>query len=773
MHPFKKGLLSTAVALLVCAHAYADEISYTLQSQSLKDAIELISKQSNTPYIVKGALLEGRTSKSIADIKGTKNALDAILQDSGLEARMEDGAIIIQEKESVALEGISISAQQGKGSAQEGYVAKNITGVGIWGERTLQDTPYQMSVVSQEMIENTASGIDQIFKMNPVVQVKRTSTTSGSWNTPEINIRGLEASGNHILDGIPFSWVEGVMTEELERLEILNGLSGFLYGVGYVGGSANYVTKKPTQERLANLTVGSTDNEAVYAHIDLGGKIDDEGKFTYRLNVLKQEGETSIKNQNIDRTLITGVLDWKVTDSLVLSFDASHKENKIDKLTTSPYTNQSASIFDPKQGYGPDWTFSDASQDRLGFKSLWQINDDVKLRVGYIYLEHENDMSMPYVYDNYDGTYSFNYYRSWPHTSTSQGAYLYTDFDFDTLGVEHTLTIGGSGTKTKSKSIDGAYEWVSLGNYTLDQLNSVSKPTYIGSTSNQRYVSEKSQMTNMMIGDDIRFNEQWSALVGANYAKIKKDNYNLSGDKTGGYNAHKLTPSLSLIYKPFSRLTTYATYMESLEQGTVVGSYYSNEGEVFDPYVSKQYEVGLKYTISENLLLSSALFRIEKANSYEENTASQPKLTQDGLVIHQGLEITLTGKITDNLTLVGGGTVMDLEVDKANANEGKKPTNTASKLAKLYAEYAIPEVRGLTLTGGAYYTGKSYRDDANTDTIPSYVVYDAGLRYKTKIESFPTTFILSAANIANKSYWASSSALGSPRTISLSMKMEF
>ncbi|WP_419673216.1 hypothetical protein [Aliarcobacter butzleri] len=47
------------------------------------------------------------------------------------------------------------------------------------------------------------------------------------------------------------------MPEELERMEVLNGLSGFLYGVGYVGGAANYVTKKPTLERLTNVTVGS------------------------------------------------------------------------------------------------------------------------------------------------------------------------------------------------------------------------------------------------------------------------------------------------------------------------------------------------------------------------------------------------------------------------------------------------------------------------------------------------------------------------------------
>ncbi|WP_419673215.1 hypothetical protein [Aliarcobacter butzleri] len=106
--------------------------------------------------------------------------------------------------------------------------------------------------------------------------------------------------------------------------------------------------------------------------------------------------------------------------------------------------------------------FSEATQDKLGFKSLWQINDNVKLRTGYIHLDHENESeySQPYVYGNSDGTYRLNYYRTWPHTSTTQGAYVYTDIDFDTFGVEHTLTIGGSGrTELKVRSMDGAYEW--------------------------------------------------------------------------------------------------------------------------------------------------------------------------------------------------------------------------------------------------------------------------------------------------------------------------
>ncbi|MFW2605527.1 TonB-dependent siderophore receptor [Aliarcobacter butzleri] len=775
MH-LKAKIITSASAILLCGSLFAQDV-YTVKNMSLKQALEKISKESKLAYIVDESLISGKTAPNIENVQGLKNALNQVLNGSGLEATIEKGTIIIEKivGQGTVLETISVNEGYSNGSAQNGYVTKEISGVGIWDKRTLQDTPYQMSVISQDMLENTASGVDQIFKMNPVVQVTRSSTSSHSWNTPEINIRGFSASGNHILDGIPFSWVEGIMPEELERMEVLNGLSGFLYGVGYVGGSTNYVTKKPTQERLTNLTIGSTGNEAAYVHADLGGKIDEKGKFTYRLNALKQDGETSIKNQNIDRELITGALDWRATDNLILSFDASHKKTRIDKLTASFSSNQSINNLDPKQGYAPDWTYSDASQDRLGFKSLWQINDNVKLRTGYIHLDHENDMNMPYVYDNYDGTYRLNYYRTWPHTSTTQGAYVYTDIDFDTFGVEHTLTIGGSGNRTKSKSIDGAYEWDIVGNYTLNELNNALEPIYRGSSDNKKYVSGRNEKTNLMIGDDIRFNDQWSALVGFNYAKTEEKNYSINGDRTGGYDADEVTPSVSLIFKPFEDLTTYVTYMESLENGLKVEcANCNNNGSVLDPYVSKQYEAGAKYSVSENLLLSSALFRIEKANRYDKDLPSGMKeVTQDGLEIHEGLELTATGKVTDNLTIVGGGTIMNLEIDKAASNEGKKPTDTASKMAKLYAEYDISAVKGLTLTGGAYYTGESYRDGANTDVIPSYTVYDGGLRYKTKLDKYPTTFIMNVTNLTDKKYWRSSTSFGEPRNIAFSMKMEF
>ncbi len=67
----------------------------------------------------------------------------------------------------------------------------------------------------------------------------------------------------------------------------------------------------------------------------------------------------------------------------------------------------------------------------------------------------------------------------------------------------------------------------------------------------------------------------------------------------------------------------------------------SNRGEVLPPLVSKQYEVGAKYDINPNLLLSTALFRIEKANQYSDLATPIPSYVQDGLQVHNGVELVL------------------------------------------------------------------------------------------------------------------------------------
>lgn len=132
----------------------------------------------------------------------------------------------------------------------------------------------------------------------------------------------------------------------------------------------------------------------------------------------------------------------------------------------------------------------------------------------------------------------------------------------------------------------------------------------------------------------------------------------------------------------------------------------------------------------------------------------------------------MTGKATDDLTLVGGLTLLDADLE-GGSNDGREPINVANVLAKLYAEYAVPPVAGLVLTGGAYYTGPQWADEANTDRLDAYTTFDAGLRYTPPAWDDQVTFRVNVTNLADEAYWRNGYYLGDPRTVAFSVQKLF
>ncbi|MCG3691418.1 TonB-dependent siderophore receptor [Aliarcobacter butzleri] len=772
----KSILVAPVLAILLNTSLNAEQFS--ISNLSLKQAIEEISKKSNMPYMVDGKLLDGKKAPNINNVEGVENALNEILKDTNLKATIEDGTILIREKaigQGTVLEPISVNTGK-SGSAEAGYLTDNITGVGLWGQRSLQDTPYSMNVISQELIENTqANTMAQIFKMNPLTQDGGDRPT-GNYVTV---IRGFN-SNNAVINGMPLADFYSFTTmEDLESVETISGATGFLYGGGRVGGAVNYVTKKPTLEDKKSIKIGNYGGEQYYTHIDLSGQIDEKNIFGYRINALYQDGD-SVNDIGKEQKFASITFDFKPTDNFTMDLNYAHRDLKRTKQKLSISLSDSDSvrpILDVSKNYSPDWNKTTETNDRVMPSIKWDINDIFTLRSSLLYEKSDSKTTGDTLaYIRPDGLYDIENtkYSNQPDEFENYAGNVYLDSKFETLGVNHLLTLGYSENYYKYSIARNWFEYEDFYGIALNEIKNLPIPSAIVENS-EIIPSTKTQYKNILIGDDIVFNDQWSTLVGFNYATVVQTSYD-DGVKSSKYDKSELTPTLSLMYKPFEDLTTYVTYIESLEQGTIVGTQYSNANQVLDPLVSKQYEVGAKYSLlDEKLLLTSALFRIEKANQYSDNATPKPKYVQDGEQIHQGMELTATGKVIDNLTIFGGGTLMDIEVEKSNdkALEGKKPINAASKMAKLYAEYNIPQISGLTVTGGAYYTGKKYVDRLNTDILPSYTLYDAGLRYKTKLDKYPTTFLLNVSNLTGEDYWASNFYLGDPRSVAVSMKMEF
>jgi len=634
---------------------------------------------------------------------------------------------------------------------------------------SLQDAPYSVTVVPRELLANIqAQSPDDVFRINPTTQSTTPQITG--W-APMVRIRGYN-SYDSAQDGLrrPYSYASTM--EDKERIEVLSGLSGFLYGAAAPGGMVNYVDKRPTQERLASVTLGNYGGGQYYVHGDFGGRIDEAGRMGYRLNVVKQDGETAIDDQKIDRELISGAFDWQITDRLLLELNASYNHYKTEGAsaywTFRPGVSRS-NVPDPSKQWSQPWIRDEFEKTRLSGRLTYRAGDRLTLRGAYMREYHDRpvqDHTMNSVRGD-DALYQIRIH-SGRTKDVYEAASAMADLAFDTGPVSHTLTLGYYGYSDKSWATEYSPNTGWVGPYPMSRPVHVPEPEFPGSPGSPYYAGRVANH-NLFAGDVVEFNEQWSAIVGVSHSTIRSRSLNPDGSRSQpDYDRSRNSPSVSLVYKPASWLTAYASYIEGLEQGGLAPDEAENHGQNMAPMVSKQKEIGLKATAG-GMLLTAALFDMEKA--YEYTNASNV-YTQNGRQNHRGLELTAIGRATERLTLVGGLTWLDARV-KGSDLDGKVPQNVSKIVAKLYAEYALAAVPGLSLTGGVYYTGRQWADEANDSRLPGYVTADVGLRYAADVAGRPLTLRLTVNNVTDKAYWMNSYYLGAPRSVAFSAQMRF
>lgn len=802
---FRPSLLAVAIAvapLPLMAQtpngetAVSEVREYSLPAAPLASTLNRIAAEAGLVLSIDPALARGRMAEPVQGRFDGQGALHEALRGTGLELRQSAaGSYSVQPAatNAMALPDVTVTATEAlaNGGEESGYRASAVRNVGALGGMELQNAPYSVTVISSELMDNIqATSSDDIFKLSPTTQF--TSPTSAGYASA-VAIRGFSGVGNLSIanDGLRFSngYDGGNFIEEMERLEILSGLSGFLYGPASPGGLVNYVLKRPTAERYNSVTYGTPGGENQYLHGDFGGPIDSEGRFAYRVNLLAQDGETAIDGQVERRHMASVALDWNVSDDLLIQFDASHKQSETRGLTSYWYFgNQAfrpdADDLENDQLYSQRWAYNDSRHDRIGSRFQWRLNDVFSLRgaLGYSQYTSEYAYTGPTVYSA--GLYTQPLYAFAPVETEETSGNLFLDAAFDTAGIGHEMTLGYQGNIARVRyntdyiPFPGP-QYVSVTPAVpFSERPQVAKPDYdLGD--GDYHLSSRTQSDSVLVGDVITFNEQWSTILGVTHSRIKTFSDNFvwveafgSAPAIENYSETKTSPNVSLVYKPVEWLTTYATYIEGLQTGGVAPSGTNNAGQALAPIVSEQYEIGAKAELG-GALFTVALFEIDKPNTF---TNAANVFVQDGMQNNKGVEFTVTGTISPALTLVGGVTLLDpvVEDSAVAANEGNRPTDVARRLAKLYGEYAIFAVPGLTLTGGAFYTGEQYTDEANDNTIPSFTTFDLGGRYRLALaDDRALTLRANLSNLTDEEYWLSSHYLGAPRTIELSAQLEF
>ncbi len=575
--------------------------------------------------------------------------------------------------------------------------------------------------------------------------------------------------------------------EQYDRIEVMSGVSGFMYGVDSNSGFLNYVIKRPTPMPYESLTVGAPDVESGYVHVDIGGPIRGS-EFGYRINVVDQGGDSAVEHQSTHRYLVSGAFDYRPTDRLLVQIDASRtqfRESGVPPIWNNVFSGLAyPPPPDTSKLWSEPYTYVHTASTSASPRITWNATDWFSLRSSFRFTHTDYGNLSATNFLNSDGTYD-HYITAEPNQKNyTYAGYAYADFKFNTSFIEHKLTVGTSANQNELfVNVDnfagfdpGSPQDPFTSHFTLTYPMYIPNPNLVVGTM-PYYESSRVIFRTYSIGDDIQFTSRWSALLGVSYTNIGDTDFDTTGAVTYGYDAHKVTPTYALRFKPVEWITTYASYIEGLQEGEIVDDpLATNNGAVLPPYLRKQYEVGAKATV-DNTLLTLAYFDINSALEYVLNNSPQSDTyVQSGRQVSRGVEFSATGRPTDSLRILGGFMFAHSRVTKNEADptfDGTIPQNAVTSQIKVTAEYDLSILPGFTVMGGVYRTGGVYADQANTLWVPGRTTGDTGLRYATIWGGHDVIARFNVSNVTNERFWLGAYTVGDPRRFNVSLQTIF
>lgn len=634
--------------------------------------------------------------------------------------------------------------------------------IGPLGNRAWIDTPYSSTTVTGAMIKNQqANSVSELLKYSPSTQMQ----ARGGMDVGRPQSRGMQGSvvANSRLDGLNIVSTTAFPVEMLERLDVINSLTGSLYGPASPAGQFNFIAKRPTEEPLRRVTLGYQSRSALTGHLDLGGHIDDDNQFGYRLNLLNEEGEGNLADSTRRRKLASVALDWNIRPGTQLQLDASHYEFVQKGYPGSFSYGAGVQLPSAPDAKNKNLALSTAGNalttDTLSTRLIHYLNDDWSLTAGVGWQQADRAMrSVSSTILNSDGDISRKMsdpsaagrFRVLSNTVTLNG-------HVNTGSIGHDLAFATSGYVWSIYSAKGSsqqYRWDNSNMYYPSPM--VEQGDGRIRLHGDRYKSSENTQQSITVGDTLTLTPQWSAMFYLSQSWLQTRNFNRSGEQTGQNDQQGLSPSAALMYKINPSLMAYISYADSLEQGGTAptDSGVKNEGQTLDPYRSQQYEAGLKAELGD-INLGAAIFQLKRPFAYVDSRDMLYK--EQGEQVNNGLELTAAGRVYDGLHIYSGVTFLDpqLKDTVSESTRDKRVVGVPKVQANMLVEYNLPSMPELVYSANLHYTGKRAANDTNTAWADSYTTLDLGARYHTRINNVPTAFRVTVNNVTDEHYWAS------------------
>jgi iron complex outermembrane receptor protein len=662
--------------------------------------------------------------------------------------------------------------------------------LGPLGSQTIQNTPASVTVVPGDLIVNQqAQTVNDTLRYLPSIEIR----DQQGYEVSRPQSRGFQGgiASNTRLDGLNIIGTTAIPTENLAGIEVLNGLAGALYGPETPAGVFNYILKRPTDTPLERFIEGYDSTGVLTEEADIGGRTGPDGKVGYRFDFMHGEGASYAPQSNVNRTLFSADLDWHLDDQTVVETDFSHYETNITGLPGSIvyFNGKGSTILPPavdptKLGYGQPGAGADLITDTGLVKIKHSFNDNWSIEFGGLY---QNAIRNLYgitntMTTNNDFTVTKNF-TAVPHfTVGSNEASL--NGHFDVFGMKNDVSFGTNGFVNQEYSYRNSIA-TTLGSASLtNPLVFPQQPIpNTGGQYQSGYITEQS----LIFGDTLHFTDQWAVQAVLSSSFLGTKSYSTSGAVTGQSSRDGVfSPTVSLIYQPVPKLTTYVTYASSIEPGDQAPTGTVNANQFMAPYEDKEYEVGVKYAVSNDLLLTLDGFHMTRPLAETNTTTNIFQVV--GTQRNNGVALFAQGNITPDLSILGGITYIDAKlIGTGNAATNDKwVVGVPDVKSDIALDYHPAFAQGFALTTAAHFEGARAATNTNNSFAPSYATVDLGVRYTTPFMGHFITSRFQVINVTNVFYYSSiadgnivgspganTAYLGAPRTFEASLEFDF
>lgn len=353
---------------------------------------------------------------------------------------------------------------------------------------------------------------------------------------------------------------------------------------------------------------------------------------------------------------------------------------------------------------------------------------------------------------------------------------------FETFGIKHDVTVGAAQLR-QFIELPPTFDTYGAPPYTANNLYDpryYPEPFTPTSQSVFNQYRETQWWTQEYFQDRVQFGHGWDLWLGLNEGNNKVVLYQVQ-EKLAETKTNALSPSFSLSYSPKDKLRFYVTYADAISPGgqAPISPQYVNSGERFGAMRLKSYEAGVKWQVADISELNMNLFRADQPLAYIQVLAPNEFLyNEKGLARYTGAEFTSVSKFPFGLSLNANVTLLKpLEVDTGTPTTNNKYVAGVSReSASFYAEYKLPMVPNLGLTGLVTYNSSTPLLATNGYNVPGHTVADLGAFYSHPIDDIDMTFRVIVQNAFDQRYYSpyfSTVTVGAPRTVEASVTARF